>query len=313
MLHAWDMTHSFVGHDSFMYGTWLIHVWGMTHSWHMTHSWDMTHSCMGHDSFMCETCRQRTPNILHTPQKSPDNTLYSRKRALKIRTLQPKSLIPLPSRYRFCFSSSSFSSSSTASVLPFSTPPCHQPYCSKIRCINCRNNWASCCGSRDGCSSCCNDSCSGCGGRRAVRITDPVCLFACASGRWWCLKPTRKCRGGKDRNELWVQGVSVCLCKQTVMVTDIGQNVGRRIRTTHKHLFSHILAAGKIGDSPIKSDMKLGPKCTSVLSPSLKGPYNWSQNRGKWWSLFHGAVEEHEKECPWQLGALSEYVECEEG
>ena len=43
------------------------------------------------------------------------------------------------------------------------------------------------------------------------------------------------------------------------------------------------LTAEKIGDSPIKSDMKLGTqKRTSVLRPSLRGPYNLSQNHGKW-------------------------------
>ena len=37
----WDMTHSHVGHDSFICGTWLIYTW------------DMTHSHVGHDSFIC--------------------------------------------------------------------------------------------------------------------------------------------------------------------------------------------------------------------------------------------------------------------
>jgi len=46
-----------------------------------------------------------------------------------------------------------------------------------------------------------------------------------------------------------------------------------------------------------------------VLSPSLKGPNNWSQYREKWLQLFHGAQEEHEKEWPWQIGAVSEYEE----
>jgi len=39
----WDMTHSYVGHDSFICGTWLIHMW------------DMTHSYVGHDSLICGT------------------------------------------------------------------------------------------------------------------------------------------------------------------------------------------------------------------------------------------------------------------
>jgi len=29
--------------------------------------------------------------------------------------------------------------------------------------------------------------------------------------------------------------------------------------------------------------------------------------------IFHGAVEERERECPWQLGAASESIELEEG
>jgi len=50
----------------------------------------------------------------------------------------------------------------------------------------------------------------------------------------------------------------------------------------------------------------------AVLSPSLEGPYNWSQNREKWWCLFHGAEEDHEKKW-WQLGAVNDYVQWEEG
>ena len=46
----------------------------------------------------------------------------------------------------------------------------------------------------------------------------------------------------------------------------------------------------------------------AVLSPSLEGPYNWSQNREKWWCLFHGAEEDHEKKW-WQLGAVNDYVQ----
>ena len=38
------------------------------------------------------------------------------------------------------------------------------------------------------------------------------------------------------------------------------------------------LAADKIGDSPTKLEMKLGPQTHSVPSPNLKGPHNWSQN-----------------------------------
>jgi len=43
LIHMWDMTHSYVRHDSFICETWLIHMW------------DMTHSYVRHDSFICET------------------------------------------------------------------------------------------------------------------------------------------------------------------------------------------------------------------------------------------------------------------
>jgi len=39
-IHMRDMPHSYMGYDSFIYGTWLIHMW------------DMTHSYMGHDSLI---------------------------------------------------------------------------------------------------------------------------------------------------------------------------------------------------------------------------------------------------------------------
>jgi len=59
------MNHSYVGHDSFICGTWLIHMLDMTHSYvghdsficgtWLIHMWDMTHSYVGHDSFICGT------------------------------------------------------------------------------------------------------------------------------------------------------------------------------------------------------------------------------------------------------------------
>ena len=36
----WDMNHSYVGHDSFMRGIWIMHMW------------DMTHLYVGHESFL---------------------------------------------------------------------------------------------------------------------------------------------------------------------------------------------------------------------------------------------------------------------
>jgi len=74
LIHMWDMTHSYMGHDSFIYGTWLIHMWlihialtsgtWLIHMW-LIHMWlevcicDMTHSSMTwrihvwRDSFTC--------------------------------------------------------------------------------------------------------------------------------------------------------------------------------------------------------------------------------------------------------------------
>jgi len=55
------MTHLYVGHDSFICGTWLVDLWDMTISqvghdslicgtW-LVHVWDMIPSYVGHDSF----------------------------------------------------------------------------------------------------------------------------------------------------------------------------------------------------------------------------------------------------------------------
>ena len=63
---TWDMTHSYVGHDPFMCGTWLIQVCGVIHSYNLPehidfrwswliHTWDMTHLFVGHDSFLYGT------------------------------------------------------------------------------------------------------------------------------------------------------------------------------------------------------------------------------------------------------------------
>jgi len=54
-IHVWDMTHSYLWHDSFICETWL------------THTWDMTHTHMGYDSFihvtwLIHTCdRHKSP------------------------------------------------------------------------------------------------------------------------------------------------------------------------------------------------------------------------------------------------------------
>ena len=74
------------------------------------------------------------------------------------------------------------------------------------------------------------------------------------------------------------------------------------------------LVTRKNGDSPIKLNVTLGPQTLFVAKlQSSRGLYNWTQTRGKWQNILHGAEEEHGKECPWQLGAMSESVECEEG
>jgi len=43
LIHMFDMTHSYMRHDSFKFETWLIHMC------------DMTHACGWHDSCMCVT------------------------------------------------------------------------------------------------------------------------------------------------------------------------------------------------------------------------------------------------------------------
>ena len=70
LIHTWDMTHSYVGHDSLICRTWLIHMWDMTLSYvghdslicgtWLIHMWDMTLSYVGHDSFICVHIRDMT-------------------------------------------------------------------------------------------------------------------------------------------------------------------------------------------------------------------------------------------------------------
>ena len=47
LIHVWDMTHSYLRHDSFIFETWLIHIWDIAHSF----------ICERHDSFICEAWR----------------------------------------------------------------------------------------------------------------------------------------------------------------------------------------------------------------------------------------------------------------
>ena len=61
LIHACDTNHSHVGHDWFIYTTWLMHICNMTHSYvrhdsficatWLIHMSDLTHSYARHDSF----------------------------------------------------------------------------------------------------------------------------------------------------------------------------------------------------------------------------------------------------------------------
>jgi len=58
---------------------------------------------------------------------------------------------------------------------------------------------------------------------------------------------------------------------------------GGKLWTHRHHVFRETdLVADKVGDSPIKLEMKLGTLKHFGPSPNLKGPHNWSQNRAKW-------------------------------
>ena len=79
LIHKWDMTHPYAGHDSFIcvtwrfiHETWLIHMCDLacsyvrhdsftmqsTSSWScwtwLIYMWDMTHSCARHDLILCQ-------------------------------------------------------------------------------------------------------------------------------------------------------------------------------------------------------------------------------------------------------------------
>ena len=64
-VHIWDMTHSYMRHDSFIYETWLSHMCDMTRHHALIRNsvsyiesctmYDMTHSYMRHDSVTCVT------------------------------------------------------------------------------------------------------------------------------------------------------------------------------------------------------------------------------------------------------------------
>jgi len=62
LIHMCDMTHSYVWHSAFIFGTWVIRMCDIAHSyvWHdvficetwLIHMWDRTYSYLGHDSFI---------------------------------------------------------------------------------------------------------------------------------------------------------------------------------------------------------------------------------------------------------------------
>ena len=72
----YDMSHSYVWHDSFLCVTWLIHMYDMTHSyvwreaWHDSFTrvtWEiMTHSYVWQDLFICATWLIHTCAMTHS-------------------------------------------------------------------------------------------------------------------------------------------------------------------------------------------------------------------------------------------------------
>ena len=60
LIHMWDMTHSYVGHDSFICETWLIHLWHVTQSY-VGHADEYVR----HVLFMCGTSRSHVWNMLN--------------------------------------------------------------------------------------------------------------------------------------------------------------------------------------------------------------------------------------------------------
>jgi len=98
-----DMTHSYVGHDSFICVTWLIHMCDMTHSYvrldafmcvtWLIHMCDMTHLCMCDMArCICVTClihvwrdssivliyvwHDSLPCLMHTWHDSPQSDAF---------------------------------------------------------------------------------------------------------------------------------------------------------------------------------------------------------------------------------------------
>jgi len=74
-----------------------------------------------------------------------------------------------------------------------------------------------------------------------------------------------------------------------------------------------LLAAEKFGDSQIKSDLKLGPQTHLGAESQSEGTIQLVPILWKMVIIIPRREEEHEKEWLWQLVALNEYVEWEEG
>ena len=60
-IHVWDLTHTYVRHDSFICVSWLLHTTTHSYVWHnfsnprLIHMWDMTHTSVRHNLFTCVT------------------------------------------------------------------------------------------------------------------------------------------------------------------------------------------------------------------------------------------------------------------
>jgi len=70
----WDMTHSYVGHASFIYGTRPIHIWDMTQT-HCLEQSVSSYSYVGHDLFICGTCLVHIWDMTHSYMGHDSDTL----------------------------------------------------------------------------------------------------------------------------------------------------------------------------------------------------------------------------------------------
>ena len=101
-------------------------------------------------------------------------------------------------------------------------------------------------------------------------------------------------------------------CTPLVCVSDVIESLAVWQHNKPKTNKQKSQAAGKMKNFEF-SEIGTTNAGTSVPSYSLVGPYNWSHNHVQWRQILHGAEEEHGKECSWQLGAVSESAEQDEG